>query len=622
MSGTQAEPVTDPASDRLAPAALDVRDLRVTGADGGVTIVEEVSLTLAPGRRLGLVGESGSGKTTVALGLLGFARPGTEIAGGEVRLDGTDLLRLNERERRRLRGREIGYVPQDPATGLSPGMRIGRALREALAVHDPGAAGVDARVEAALADAQLPVDAAFQARYPHELSGGQQQRVAIALALICRPRTLVLDEPTTGLDVTTQARLLEVVHQIADEHGIGLVYVTHDLGVLRTLVDDVAVMYGGRIVERGAIDDVFARPLHPYTRRLLEAVPRVVQTAFEPRELRGTAVEPGEWPAGCPFAPRCDHRTDRCDAAMPPAEDAAAGHALRCFNWRALPGRPDGLVSVRERAGTRAAAAAAAPALEVLDLVAGYGGAPAVAGVSLTVPRGACTAIVGESGSGKTTTLRCIAGLHQLDAGRIVFDGADLPGRARQRAPELRRRIQLVPQNPDGSLNPRRSVEEIVGRPLRQFFGTRGRARRARVQELLEQVGLSPGIALRYPRDLSGGQRQRVAIARALAAEPELLLCDEVVAALDVAVQAGILRLLEELRVRLGTTIVFVSHDLAVVRSISAHIVVMETGAIRESGATADIFELPRDAYTRALLGAVPDLRPTDYPGSLAPRAD
>ncbi|MGH2944741.1 MAG: ABC transporter ATP-binding protein [Solirubrobacteraceae bacterium] len=604
---------------------LEVSDLSIGAADGSFTIVDDVSIVLAPGRRLGLVGESGSGKTTVAMGLLGFARPGTVIAGGEVRLGGRDLLALGERDRRRVRGREISYVPQDPATGLSPGMRVGRALRETFAIHEPRAADVDRRVARALTEAQLPADKAFQARYPHQLSGGQQQRVAIALALICRPSAIVMDEPTTGLDVTTQARLLDVVRDIVEDHGVALVYVTHDLGVVRNLVDDVAVMYGGRIVETGGVDDVFARPRHPYTRRLLEAVPRVSPTAYQPREIPGTAVEPWDWPTGCPFAPRCEFRTNECDVAMPPIAAPSLGRSLRCVNWQRVPAAPVGLTPVQEAADALPSDDARAPLLEVVELEAGYGSTLAVRGVSFDVPEGACTAVVGESGSGKTTTLRCIAGLHRPAAGSIVFDGIDLPGSARRREPSTRRRIQLVPQNPDSSLNPRRTVEEIVGRPLRQFFGLGARERRSRTRELLDRVRLPGGIAYRYPRELSGGQRQRVAIARALAAEPDLLLCDEVVAALDVAVQAGILGLLEELRRTLGMTIVFVSHDLAVVRSISAKIVVIEGGEVRETGTTAGIFELPTHAYTRALLSAVPELRPTDYPGTgpslSAPRA-
>ncbi len=603
-----------PQAEAIDGDVLTARGLAVESVDGSFSIVQDVALSLAPGRRLGLVGESGSGKTTVALGLLGFARPGTAITRGEVHLAGTDLLALRERDRRRLRGREIAYVPQDPATALSPGMRIGRAIRETLSVHDPGATNVDARIAAALREAQLPADRAFEDRYPHELSGGQQQRVAIALALICRPRVLVMDEPTTGLDVTTQARVLDVVRELAREHRIGLVYVTHDLGVLRSLVDDIAVMYGGRIVESGAIDDVFARPVHPYTRRLLEAVPRVSPTAFQPRELPGSAVEPWNLPPGCPFAPRCEHRTDRCDEAMPAAEEPGAGRMVRCFHWRSIPARPPDLAPVQLPSAS-ALREQPAPLLEVSGLEAGYGGDPVVRGISLDVPRGLCTAIVGESGSGKTTTLRCIAGLHQSSAGAVVLDGARLAGRARNRDAELRRRIQLVPQNPDASLNPRRLVGEIIGRPLQQFYGLRERERRARTAELLDQVRLPGGIAQRYPRELSGGQRQRVAIARALAAEPELLLCDEVVAALDVAVQIGVLNLLDDLRRQLGMTIVFVSHDLAVVRSISARVVVMEHGEVRETGATGDLFERPAAAYTRSLLAAVPELRTTDYPG-------
>jgi peptide/nickel transport system ATP-binding protein len=504
-------------------------------------------------------------------------------------------------------------------------MRVGQSLQEMLDVHGLGDSDPRVRISQALREAQLPDDAAFQSRYPHQLSGGQQQRVAIALALICRPRVVVMDEPTTGLDVMTQARLLEVVRRTVRESNIALVYVSHDLGVVRNLVDEVIVMYAGRIVETGPVDDIFASPRHPYTRRLLEAVPRILPTAFQPRGIQGTAVEPWNRPAGCPFAPRCDYREEACEDAMPMPEAPAPERVVRCINWRALPERTAGLEPFRERHPSQTSEARATAILEVRELQAGYGrrssfgtdkqGPLAVGGVSFTVEEGSCTAVVGESGSGKTTTLRCVVGLHEPFAGSIAFRGAPLAGRARARDGSVRRKIQLVPQNPDSSLNPRRTVEEIVGRPLRQFFGVKGRPQRVRVVELLEQVRLRATMASRYPRDLSGGERQRVAVARALAAEPDLLLCDEIVAALDVAVQAGILDLLEDLRTQLGTTIVFVSHDLAVVRSISADIVVMQEGEVRELGPTEEIFRSPTDAYTRALLDAVPDLRPSDYPG-------
>jgi peptide/nickel transport system ATP-binding protein len=311
---------------------------------------------------------------------------------------------------------------------------------------------------------------------------------------------------------------------------------------------------------------------------------------------------------------------------LPAVEVPVAGRTVRCINWRRLPEGPVDLEPFRVRERTPVLQAVAPMILDVRDLKAGYGrrktlqtgdhrDALAVAGISFGVLEGTCVAIVGESGSGKTTTLRCIAGLHEPSAGSIRFRDAELAGRARGRDRALRGKIQLVPQNPDSSLNPRRTVAQIVGRPLRQFFGLKGRAQHVRLTELLDQVRLRSAIALRYPRELSGGERQRVAIARALAAEPELLLCDEVVAALDVAVQAGILDLLEDLRTQLRMTVVFVSHDLAVVRSTSAEIVVMQNGEVRETGWTEDIFKTPSDTYTKALLEAVPDLRPTDYPG-------
>ena len=606
-----------------ARIVLAAQGLQVQGVDGKFTIVEEINLEIPSGRSLGIVGESGSGKTTVAMGLLGFSREGTRISSGSVMLNGEDMLSLSSVSLRKVRGKTISYVPQDPSTGLHPGIRIGAALREMLKVHSPEITDVDARVNEVLLETQLPTDAGFQRRYPFELSGGQQQRVAIALALVCRPDVIVMDEPTTGLDVTTQARLIEVIRDLVKLHGTSLVYVSHDLGVVRSLVDDVAVMYGGRIVEQGPVDEVFTHPLHPYTRGLLEAVPRASTRAFKPRAIAGDAVEPWDWPAGCPFAPRCAHHTNECDTQMPPATSESGGRLVRCFNLKQSLANPVPLEPLARKVET--SEDGLPTVLTVTGLHANYGRSRVRRGkavvdvvddISFTVKKGACLAIVGESGSGKSTTLRCIAGLHEPSAGAITFSDEVVAGRARARHGEIRRLIQIVPQNPDSSLNPRRTVGDIIERPLALYGRVPRDQRQARVLELLDQVHLRPAMAMRYASELSGGEKQRVAIARALAAEPSLLLCDEVVSALDVAVQAGILELLDELRTNLGMTLVFVTHDLGVVRSIASEVVVMKDGRVRETGKTRQIFEDAVDPYTQELLSAIPHLRPTDYPGA------
>jgi peptide/nickel transport system ATP-binding protein len=439
------------------------------------------------------------------------------------------------------------------------------------------------------------------------------------MALACNPDIVVMDEPTTGLDVTTQSRLLIEIKQLSQRSDTAIVYVTHDLGVIRNIADRVMVMYAGRIVEEAPVDELFREPRHPYTRRLLEAIPRLEGPTILPRGIAGTAAEPWNRPSGCPFAPRCDLVVDRCRTAVPPLE-AVDGRLVRCIRWSEASSPPS---------------LAPAPAAEhedrgrvgdilVVDGVAAVYGRRrwrraghetiAVEAASFAVPRGYCVGLVGESGSGKSTLLRTIAGLHSPATGRIVLDGLELAPRARRRSADSRRRIQLVPQNPDASLNPRHSIRHIVGRPLRQFHGLRGEEQRRHVIEMLERVRLTAAFADRMPTELSGGERQRVAIARALAAGPDLLLCDEITSALDVAVQAGILALLDQLRLEFGLSIVFVSHDLAVVRAIADLVVMMRHGRIREAGTREQLFAKPQDDYTRELLAAVPRFRDGDYP--------
>jgi peptide/nickel transport system ATP-binding protein len=599
----------------ITDVVLTAEALRVDAIDAGCDIVDGIGFALRRGETLAIVGESGSGKTTIAVALLGMARAGTRLAGGRVLVADIDLVSAPERKRAALRGYRVAYVPQNPATALSPGQRVGRQLSEVVQTHLPEGGDAAGRVQRAFASAQLPVDDAFLRRYPHELSGGQQQRVCIAMALVCNPDVIVMDEPTTGLDVTTQARLLEEIRELGRRLHTAMVYISHDLAVVRNIADRVIVLYAGRIVEEASADALFATPRHPYTRRLLEAIPRVDVGRARPRGIPGSAVEPRDRPSGCPFAARCDLAIDRCRDTLPELEHID-GRAVRCIRWRDAIATGPVIEVAAEIAEPRADPAKTV--LSVEGLVAGYGRrgrqVVAVNGVSLTVWHGSCLGVVGESGSGKSTLLRCVAGLHEQHDGKLLFDGESLPARARARSRDTRRRIQLVPQDPDASLNPFYSIGAIVGRPLLQFYGLRGAEQERRVGELLERVRLRAAFAERMPRELSGGEKQRVAIARAIAAAPDLLLCDEVTSALDVAVQAGILTLLDELRRDLGMALMFVSHDLAVVRSISDDVVVMCDGVVRETRPADELFENPHDDYTRELLAAVPRLRDEDYP--------
>ena len=604
---------------------LQVENLRVDVAGAGFDVVADVGFSVAPGTALGIVGESGSGKTTVAMALLGFARPGTTIVSGSVCIGGVDILALDESKLRSTRGRLVSYVPQNPSRALSPGMRVGRQIQEMADEHlSRSAAKDDSAALAALTAAQLPPDRETARRYPHQLSGGQQQRVAIAMALVCEPKLIVMDEPTTGLDVLTQKRLLGVIDGLRGRRDTCIVYISHDLGVVRELVDHVAVMYGGRIMEHAPVAELFRSPRHPYTRRLLEAIPRVNRPAGRLRGIAGYPVEPRNRPPGCPFTSRCEYRVERCGHEMPPGF-GDGDHVTRCWRVSELPSLD--AVSALLGGGTMLeipSRADSEPLLRVDELVAGYrtrgrlarkrGTKVAVDRVSFALQPGQCLAVVGESGSGKTTLARCIAGLHDPFSGTIEYHGETLPGLSRRRPAAMRRRIQIVFQDPDSSLNPSMTVGAIIRRPLVQFFDLERSEQSRRVGELLERVHLSSSMASRLPRDLSGGEKQRVAIARAIAAEPELLVCDEITSALDVAVQASILELLEELRVSTAMSMLFVTHDLAVVRTIADSVLVMREGAVRELAQRETLFTAPRDEYTKLLLAAAPDLHDGDYP--------
>jgi peptide/nickel transport system ATP-binding protein len=584
--------------------ALSVSELRVE-LDGGDAIVEDVSLEVAEGEILGLVGESGSGKTTTALALLGYARPGVRIAAGEVKVGGNPVTGRGEAAARRLRGRVVSYVPQDPANSLNPALRIGTAIQDMLAAH-PSSSLEGASPETALAGVHLPATEEFRRRYPHQLSGGQQQRVMIAIALLCEPPVVALDEPTTGLDVVTQARVLGEIDRLRRERRLAMVYVSHDLAVVSQIADRIAVMYAGRVVEEGAARDVLATPRHPYTRGLVSSIPDHAR----PRRLQsmpGVAVGVGERPPGCPFAPRCPQRVEHCEAAMPPLEEIESTRSVRCYEWRRTPAPTPAELPEPVLPG-----AAEAPMLAVESLRAVHGRGPsavvAAENVSFEVIPRECVALVGESGSGKTTIARCVVGLHRPAAGRILLDGRELAARARSRTREARRRIQIVFQNPYDSLNPRHRVVDAISWPGRQLRGLSRMEAEADALRLLEQVRLPPRVARRFPGELSGGERQRVAIARALAARPDLLVCDEITSALDVSVQAAVLELLAELRTELGLSLLFITHDLGIVACVADRVLVLDRGLVCEQGSVERILGAPASEYTRRLIESAPTL--------------
>jgi peptide/nickel transport system ATP-binding protein len=587
---------------------LQVTDLEVRLANGGADVVSEVSFDVASGEVLGLVGESGSGKTTVALALLGHARRGLAITKGQVRLDGADLLRLRPAELREMRGRSVAYVPQDPSAALNPALHVGAQLREALAVHHDVTGDAPERVAQVLAETRLDATPGLLRRYPHQLSGGQQQRVALAMAFACRPSLIVLDEPTTGLDVTTQRHILDTVRSLCRSYGVAAVYVSHDLAVVGELVSEVAVMYAGRVIELGVTSDVFGHPVHPYTRGLLAAVPSP-DRAEQLAGIEGQPPRPGRRPKGCSFAPRCSYVIDACKEGPPPPIPAG-GSLVRCI-------RAVGIQAVsRERMPVVAATAVAAPEplLSVRDLRAAYGSSPVLFGIDLELSPETCLAVVGESGSGKTTLARCIVGLHKNWNGQMSFENAPLAAGARRRPKTVLRRIQYIFQNPYTSLNPRKTAGQIISEQLERYARRSFAERSARVSQVLEAVSLSPEFAGRFPDQMSGGERQRVALARALAVEPDLLVCDEVTSALDVSVQAVIVELLRRLQHEHRLAIVFITHNLALVRSIAQTAVVLREGHLVEAGPVDEVLERPKDPYTVRLMEDVPKLAASASP--------
>jgi peptide/nickel transport system ATP-binding protein len=598
MTATRPDPAT-----KVAPTGgLVVEDLGVTLTGSGVDVVDDVDLVLRPGEVVGLVGESGSGKTTVGTSLLGYARAGALISAGKVLIEDRDVLKLPWKAVRQLRGEEIAYVPQDPASALNPSIRIGRQIVELLELRGIGTS--ESRMQGArdgLAEVGLPNDDEFLRRYAHQLSGGQVQRVALAMAFLPRPKVLVLDEPTTGLDVTTQKMVLDTMAGLCRSHGVSALYVTHDLAVVANIADRVAVMYAGQIAELGPRDAIFGNPMHPYTRALLDSIPHLSQ-ARDLRGIPGRTPAPGARPDGCRFNDRCDFAVDACREQVPELRALEPAHQVRCIRAEEI-GRWDinrGTVPDADPDRARDVILS----VEGLDVF--YGRKHVVHDVTFDLAKGEVVALVGESGSGKTTISRSVGGLHKEWTGSVRFEGRELARSARRRSAEDRRRIQYIFQNPYLSLNPRLTVEQIIRRPMELFGIAKGRAATERVVELMGQVALGSGM-LRYQAErLSGGERQRVAIARALAAEPDVMVCDEITSALDVSVQGSIIALLEGLRKERGISMLFVTHNLALVRSIAAGVQILEAGHVVEAGSVVTVMETPQQEYTRVLLSNSP----------------
>jgi peptide/nickel transport system ATP-binding protein len=598
---------------------LVVKDLAVEFSTGAGTLraVDGLDLAVAPGETLAVVGESGSGKSVSALSIMRLL-PGriARIVAGKIELDGRDLSGLSTSEIREVRGSQISMIFQEPMSSLNPILTIGYQIAEPVRIHT-GASKEKARERAVelmrmvgIPDAERRLD-----QYPHQFSGGMRQRVMIAIGLACNPKLIIADEPTTALDVTIQAQILELLKNLTRDLGIALILITHNLGVVARYADRVAVMYAARLVEEGPAEQIFSRPRHPYTMGLLRSVPRLDRPRTgRLQTIDGLPPNLTKVPQGCRFAPRCPFRIDVC-SNVPPLVPTDTGARSACFRWNeiaegalAWQGEPDAGAADIERGK---------PLVSVRNLrkhfpVAGgffskAGVVKAVEDVSFDIARGETLGLVGESGCGKTTVGRLLLGLETPSEGAISFAGTDLLAAGGEARKDLRRKIQVIFQDPYSSLNPRMTIGQIIGEPITVYGLAKGPdGERKRVLELLGQVGLRPEMIDRYPHQLSGGQRQRVGIARALAIEPEFIVCDEAVSALDVSIQGQIINLLEDLQRRLGLTFLFIAHDLAVVRHISNRVAVMYLGRIMELADRDELYSNPLHPYTRALLDAAP----------------
>ena len=600
---------------------------------GSFRAVRSASLEIARGEVLGLVGESGCGKSTVAFAMMNYL-PGTAQVEGAVRFEGMDIADISDSDLRELRGNRIAMVYQDPITSLNPSMRVGPQIEEAIREHlDMDSDAVQRRAVELFDSVGLADPERIGSRYPHELSGGQQQRVVIAMALACDPHLLIMDEPTTGLDVTTEATILDLIVELKDRVNAGILFVSHNLGVIARVADRVAVMYAGEIVEEAPVRELFKNPRHPYTVGLLSCVPQPPGddgVELQLRSIPGTVFDAQNMQTdSCLFAPRCPLARDECHQASPPIAQVADGHAAKCFYHSEV--TDDLWGELRERL-VKPPSNGGLPVLNAEDLRKFYGGGRrkyilfgppvrqpvrALVDVDMEVESGRTLGIVGESGSGKSTAARAIVGLEARDRGTLELRGQTLEGDVGDRTEEQRSSMRMVFQNPTASLNPKLPIKHAITRALRKFAGVSRSESQQRAEQLMNAVGLDPLYLNRRPSELSGGQQQRVALASAFAANPDLVVADEAVSALDVSVQAQVLNLLEEHQRETGNSYVFITHDLGVVRYVSDDILVLYAGHVAEYGPSEAVLSAPSHPYTEALLSAAPVPDPDAEPSHI-----
>ncbi len=629
---------------------LSLEDVTITyrGDDGRRDAVRNVSLSVRPREAYGVVGESGSGKSTLAYAAMRYLPANGRVSGGRILFEGRDVLTLSRRDLQRVRGGRIAMVYQDPGAALNPAMTVGEQVAEVYRVHGGlGTAGARRAAVEMLDRVRMPGAAAVAARYPHQLSGGMQQRAIIAMALATNPALLILDEPTTGLDATVEAAVLDLIAALRAEFDAAILFISHNLAVVARVCDRVGVLYAGELVEQGPTAQLFAAPRHPYTAGLIACVPRQgARKGVSPLvPIAGRMPRPGEGGPGCLFAPRCPLAREVCRAEHPPLiavqpgtgrmpalpvtphgerppliDGIAAGseHLSRCFFWPdvRVPVAPSTAVDEATARGQDRTGApdgvSTLPLLAVAHAARRFGPASrpvrAVDDVSLEVERGQIFGLVGESGSGKSTLARLVAGLLALSAGRLTLDGDDISREVEHRDRAAVRGVQMVFQSPAATLNPRQTVRQILRRAVRGLTERRGREAEQRVTELAALVGLDSALLDRRPEALSGGQRQRVAIARAFAGDPRVVLCDEPVSNLDVSVQAAVLNLLGDLQQRRQVSYVFISHDLGVVRYLADMVGVMYLGQLVEVGPVGRVFAPPFHPYTETLFAAMPTI--------------
>ncbi len=612
------------ATERQLGPLLELQDLRTQFRIAGenANAVDGLSLSVRPGEALGIVGESGSGKSVTALSIMRLLS-GVHTLSGRVMFDGRDVLRMSNGELRALRGGDVSMIFQDPMTSLNPVIRIGQQLVEGMQAHgrftDKQAR---ARALSLLQRMRISSPERVMNGYPHELSGGMRQRVMLAIGFANQPRLIIADEPTTALDVTVQAQILDLLKEVSREEGTAVILISHDLGVIAEVCSRVAVMYGGEVVEEGPTQELMTNPQHPYTWALLNAAPHIDSEPGADRHLPSIGGMPPDllkMPSGCRFAERCAHRQPKC-AQHPRLEPLSPGHLSRC--WVTQAGHPLGEAGVRGTEATVAAPARVASDHAVLLEVSGlvkhfdvrgdglftrHRKFRAVDGVNFSLRRGEMVGLVGESGCGKSTVARLLTRLHTPTAGSIRYEGQEIADASPQALRPMRRRMQMIFQDPYASLNPRMTVAQILREPILFHRLANGNADADRqVAELLDKVGLPTRSGTKYPHEFSGGQRQRIGIARALAVRPEMIIADEPIAALDVNIQAQIINLLLDLQAEMHLTCLVIAHDLAVVRHISDRILVMYLGVIVETGSAHALFERPLHPYTRSLISAIP----------------